>query len=591
MNKNLLRFKENNSDDSELDFEEFNELKLFSRLKNDRPRQNPLSSTEFSKFKKIEKIGFGGCSKVWKVKNFESGKVYALKQINLKEKSDFNKEEQDEDIRQLLQEVNIMQDLMHKNIIKIHGYYLNWTNKKLELFTDFVGQQQLCILLEHSPNGSLLSFIESHGNKLSTMETSSITRQILTGLNYLDDKGIVHCDIKSSNILIFSKGLIKICDFGSSFIIDNKAKHQLKQTLKEFSSYWLAPELIHHYSPSHKSDIWALGCTIYEMMTGKPPLYNENSLSVIHTIGKLFKKSPSDIIKKFSTTNLTDKLCITFLQSCLNPNKDKRPNAKKLLQYEWITKVNDLEVKFGKSVLEYVDINSYDDWSNISIPLPKQTTPQSLTSSLFSSTGNTVSTSKSTSIFLPTSKSTSASSVAKESLRSEKSKALLRNFQDKESIEDGFEFTSTGDSFTIEEDQEEVDQFKTISNLLNATINDLQLLYDYILKSRKPLNNLLFFSNLREAIIPTLISKLEIDSKNKADDDNNNQFNLLLAIANSCFIYSPYLIEQFAMSGYLPLLLRRPKNTEIKKFIGLLWRLDDNKGMEWYHVCGGHLFN
>lgn len=98
---------------------------------------------------------------------------------------------------------------------------------------------------------------------------SHYTRQILRGLDYLHSKGIVHRDIKGANIMVTSRGVVKLIDFGSA----KKHVGELSQDIHSVrgTPYWMAPEVICGLGYGRKSDIWSLGCTVLEMATTKPP--------------------------------------------------------------------------------------------------------------------------------------------------------------------------------------------------------------------------------------------------------------------------------------------------------------------------------
>lgn len=90
--------------------------------------------------------------------------------------------------------------------------------------------------------------------------------KILEGLDYLHRNGVVHPDLKAANILTTKSGDIKLSDFGYSLGLS-----VMEREAKVVAGNWMAPEVLKLRGVSTKSDIWSLGCTVTELLTGKPP--------------------------------------------------------------------------------------------------------------------------------------------------------------------------------------------------------------------------------------------------------------------------------------------------------------------------------
>ena len=104
--------------------------------------------------------------------------------------------------------------------------------------------------------------------KLGERLVASCVIQVLKGLDYLHHNGIVHSNLKASNILISQSGNVKLSAFGISHNL-NVIKHRGKRV--SWMPNWSAPEVIRLMRASKESDIWSLGCTIIELLTGKQP--------------------------------------------------------------------------------------------------------------------------------------------------------------------------------------------------------------------------------------------------------------------------------------------------------------------------------
>jgi len=102
--------------------------------------------------------------------------------------------------------------------------------------------------------------------------------QVLQGLLYLHEQGVIHRDIKGANILTTADGTVKLADFGVA----------TKSNVNEYSvvgtPYWMAPEVIELSGASTASDIWSLGCTVIELLDGKPPYHN---MQPMHALFKM----------------------------------------------------------------------------------------------------------------------------------------------------------------------------------------------------------------------------------------------------------------------------------------------------------------
>lgn len=106
---------------------------------------------------------------------------------------------------------------------------------------------------------------------------ASYVVKILEGLHYLHQSDVVHCDLKAANILTTKNGNVKLSDFGVS--LNLRAMERQNQNDVAGTPNWMAPEVIELKGASTKSDIWSLGCTVIELLTGRPP-YGEISNSM-----------------------------------------------------------------------------------------------------------------------------------------------------------------------------------------------------------------------------------------------------------------------------------------------------------------------
>jgi serine/threonine protein kinase len=152
------------------------------------------------------------------------------------------------------------------------------------------------ILLEFVPGGSIRQLLD----KFLAFDERLVklyTRQMLDGLQYLHEKGIIHRDLKCANVLVDNMGVIKLSDFGASKkIIQNfdqygsVVEEQLSKSVIG-SPYWMAPEIVKKIGHGKPADIWSLGCCVIEMLTSQPPWieYGKDAktiMNIIKTHGK-----------------------------------------------------------------------------------------------------------------------------------------------------------------------------------------------------------------------------------------------------------------------------------------------------------------
>ncbi|KAJ9445568.1 Mitogen-activated protein kinase kinase kinase A [Diplonema papillatum] len=198
-------------------------------------------------------IGRGAHSEVYICMSRHSAKLFAVKQTVL------NKRDADHasKLNALQKEIELMSSYRHENIVRYLGSEI-----KSGAFN---------IFLEYVPGGSIASVLQRFG-AFHERVVRHYTRQILNGLHFLHQNCVIHRDIKGANILVSDKGQVKLADFGCSKQI--AAESTGTQTLLG-TALWMAPEVIHSSKYGEASDIWSVGCTVLEMVTGRPPWTTE----------------------------------------------------------------------------------------------------------------------------------------------------------------------------------------------------------------------------------------------------------------------------------------------------------------------------
>ena len=262
-------------------------------------------------YKCLKLLGEGSFGKAYLCQNLQDNSQCVIKQIIL---DDLDEEEK----KETLNEVIILKKLDHSNIIKFK-----------DVFTKTKPKNTLNIVTEYADGGDLNQKILKHKEKKSPLTEKEIINyltQICLALNHIHKKKIIHRDLKSGNVFLTKSGLIKLGDFGIAKGFKNTWE---KAKTKVGTPYYLSPEIINSKPYDSKSDIWALGVLLYEMMTFKMP-FNANSLpSLSLKIIKGYYPSPPTSYSK----DLID-----LVNKCLTLDPKNRPSAENILKLPFIKK-------------------------------------------------------------------------------------------------------------------------------------------------------------------------------------------------------------------------------------------------------------
>ncbi|KAJ8541483.1 hypothetical protein K7X08_002299 [Anisodus acutangulus] len=234
-------------------------------------------------YDKIDKVGSGTYSNVYKARDRDTGKIVALKKVR------FDTSEP-ESIKFMAREIMILQKMDHPNIIKLEG-----------LATSRM-QYSLYIVLEYMQS-DLTSIISRPDMRLSEAQIKCYMQQLLSGLQHCHERGILHRDIKGSNLLIDKNGMLKIADFGLANYFNPEKKRPL--TSRVVTLWYRAPELLLGATDYGIGiDLWSAGCLMAEMFAGRPILPGRTEVEQLHKIFKLCGTPSEDYWRKakLSTT-------------------------------------------------------------------------------------------------------------------------------------------------------------------------------------------------------------------------------------------------------------------------------------------------
>eukprot|EP01006_Ploeotia_vitrea_P050313 TRINITY_DN67445_c2_g1_i1.p1 TRINITY_DN67445_c2_g1~~TRINITY_DN67445_c2_g1_i1.p1 ORF type:complete len:515 (+),score=66.54 TRINITY_DN67445_c2_g1_i1:141-1547(+) len=247
----------------------------------------------------------------------DNGQLIAVKVVEL------GQIQHEKEVDSFQHELQLMNTFKHPNIVRYLG---------CEYVKD---ENVLNIFLEYVPGGSLQSLIKRFF-PLPEKTIRLFTRQILQGLHYLHSHGIVHRDIKGDNILVDENGVIKLADFGCSKQLNDLCSKSHGCCTMVGTPYWMAPEVITDESGyGFKADIWSVGCTVVEMMTGKPPWPEFQSMwAAIYHIANS-SGPPSNMPE--NVPEYTQK----FLDSCFERDVEVRGSAEDLLKMPFCAEIPD----------------------------------------------------------------------------------------------------------------------------------------------------------------------------------------------------------------------------------------------------------
>ncbi|KAF8527883.1 kinase-like protein [Hysterangium stoloniferum] len=270
------------------------------------------------KWIKGDLIGKGTYGRVYLALNATASEMIAVKQVEVpKTASDQNDSRQMQVVEALISESDTLKDLDHPNIVQYLGF---------ERSAD-----HLSIFLEYVPGGSIGGCLKKHG-KFDHEVVRSFTSQVLSGLEYLHLRGVLHRDLKADNILLDPSGICKISDFGISKRSDDIYDNDAAFTAMQGSIFWMAPEVLHNNKQGYnaKIDIWSLGCLVLEMWAGRRPWNQEDIVAVMFKLGASREAPPvPDDVK-------LDEIEDDFRRQCFAINPNERPTAAELRKHRFL---------------------------------------------------------------------------------------------------------------------------------------------------------------------------------------------------------------------------------------------------------------
>nr|XP_023924973.1 protein IMPAIRED IN BABA-INDUCED STERILITY 1-like [Quercus suber]POE95181.1 putative serine/threonine-protein kinase [Quercus suber] len=286
-------------------------------------------------YEKLEKIGQGTYSSVFRARDLETGRIVALKKVRF---DNF----EPESVRFMAREILILRRLDHPNIVKLEGLITSRLSCSIYLVFEY---------MEHDITG-LLSCPDI---KFSESQIKCYMKQLLSGLDHCHSRGVMHRDIKGSNLLVNNEGILKVADFGLANF--SSSGHRQPLTSRVVTLWYRPPELLLGSTDYGASvDLWSVGCVFAELLLGKPILQGRTEVEQLHKIFKLCGSPPDEYWKRTKLPHATlfkpqqpydsclretfkdlPKTTISLLETLLSVEPYKRGTASSALASEYFT--------------------------------------------------------------------------------------------------------------------------------------------------------------------------------------------------------------------------------------------------------------
>ncbi|KRZ03673.1 Aurora kinase A [Trichinella zimbabwensis] len=263
----------------------------------------------FDHFHLYQMLGSGGYGKVYKAKEKITKITVALKitcEAKSKSRNYFKVLNREISILWHLKQVNF---IMHRNILKLYDY--------------FEDRSYDVLILEFAKKGALYDMLRKEKH-FTEQRTAKYMSQLISAVQYLHSKSIVHRDIKAENVLVDENDVVKLADFGLSAYLSELSEAGAKHLCGTLN--YLAPEVLRRNGYDEKVDLWAVGVLIYKLLVGKLPFDDDSSDEIKWRILK----------RKFTIPKNMSEEAKDVIIKLLRNNPDGRIKLSELAKHPWI---------------------------------------------------------------------------------------------------------------------------------------------------------------------------------------------------------------------------------------------------------------
>lgn len=227
--------------------------------------EKPVSAEFEGRYEILEEIGKGGMGVVYKARQPALQKLYAIKMLHSVHVK--------ETILRFEREAKAISKLDHANLITSHDFGVTADGRPY-MVMDFIEGTSLAALLQEK-------------ERLSIKQALQISIQIARGMAFAHAQGVLHRDLKPGNVMLITQPdgnqIVKIIDFGIAKVVEGNEPHDLTRTGDVFGSpYYMSPEQAVGRGIDERSDIYSLGCVMYEMLTGVVPFRGASAFETLY---------------------------------------------------------------------------------------------------------------------------------------------------------------------------------------------------------------------------------------------------------------------------------------------------------------------